>query len=243
VVKQARAAWRLARATLHAVHGAAIVAWRFPRLDEAGRQRHIAWWSAKLLRVLGLELAIHGAPTSRSAMIVANHVSWLDIAAIHASAPHARFVSKADVLAWPLLGAMVRGAGTLFIERDRKRDALRVVHQIAEALTRGETVAAFPEGTTTDGHQLLPFHANLLQAAISAGVPVQPVALRYSDAQHAVSPAANFPTTLAASLWSIVCGEGLCVTVRWLELEASAGAYRRALAQRLQATIGEALGG
>jgi 1-acyl-sn-glycerol-3-phosphate acyltransferase len=243
VVKQARAAWRLARATLHAVHGAAIVAWRFPRIDEAGRQRHIAWWSAKLLRVLGLELAIHGAPTSRSAMIVANHVSWLDIAAIHASAPHARFVSKADVLAWPLLGAMVSGAGTLFIERDRKRDALRVVHQIAEALTRGETVAAFPEGTTTDGHQLLPFHANLLQAAISAGVPVQPVALRYSDARHAVSPAANFPTTLAVSLWSIVCGEGLCVTVRWLELEASAGADRRALAQRLQATIGEALGG
>jgi 1-acyl-sn-glycerol-3-phosphate acyltransferase len=241
VVRQARAAWRLARATLHAVHGAAIVAWRFPRIDEAGRQRHIAWWSAKLLRVLGLELAIHGAPTSRSAMIVANHVSWLDIAAIHASAPHARFVSKADVLAWPLLGAMVRGAGTLFIERDRKRDALRVVHRMAESLARGETVAVFPEGTTTDGHTLLPFHANLLQAAVSAGAPVQPVALRYSDARHAVSPAANYPTTLAASIWSIASADGLRVSVAWIAPSETAGADRRALAQGLQQAIARRL--
>lgn len=240
---QARAAWRLARATLHAAHGAAIVAWRFPRIDEAGRQRHIAWWSAKLLRVLGLELVTHGAPTPRSAMIVANHVSWLDIAAIHASAPHARFVSKADVLGWPMLGKMVRGAGTLFIERDRKRDALRVVHQVAEALARGETVAVFPEGTTSDGHGVLPFHANLLQASISAGAPVQPLALRYSDAHHAVSPAANFPTTLAASLWSIVCGEALCVTVRWLGVVESEGVERRTLAAQLRYVIDGALPG
>lgn len=236
-----RAAWRLARAALHAAHGAALVAWRFPRIDEAGRQHYIGWWSAKLLRVLGLKLVTVGAPSPQPAMVVANHVSWLDIAAIHASAPHARFVSKADVLAWPMLGAMVRGAGTLFIERDRKRDALRVVHQVAEALQRGETVAVFPEGTTTDGHQLLPFHANLLQAAIACAAPVQPVALRYSDARHAISPAANFPTTLAASVWSIVCAEGLCVTVRWQALVQSAGAERRALALRLHTVIGEAL--
>jgi 1-acyl-sn-glycerol-3-phosphate acyltransferase len=241
MVKQARAAWRLARATLHAAHGAAIVAWRFPRIDESGRQRHIAWWSAKLLRVLGLELVTHGAPTSSAAMIVANHVSWLDIAAIHASAPHARFVSKADVLAWPLLGKMVRGAGTLFIERDRKRDALRVVHRMAESLARSETVAIFPEGTTTDGHTLLPFHANLLQAAVSVGAPVQPVALRYSDDRHPVSPAANYPTTLAASLWSIACADGLRVRVAWLALWETAGADRRQLAQGLHQAIARRL--
>jgi 1-acyl-sn-glycerol-3-phosphate acyltransferase len=237
----ARAFWRLARATLHAAHGAAIVAWRFPRIDEAGRQRHIAWWSAKLLRVLGLQLSTHGAPAPRSVMIVANHVSWLDIAAIHASAPHARFVSKADVLAWPLLGAMVRGAGTLFIERDRKRDALRVVHRMAESLARGETVAVFPEGTTTDGHTLLPFHANLLQAAVSAGAPVQPVALRYSDARHAVSPAANYPTTLAASMWSIASADGLRVNVAWIAPSETAGADRRELAHGLQQAIARRL--
>lgn len=241
MVKQGRAAWRLARATLHAAHGAALVAWRFPRIDEAGRQGYIAWWSAKLLRVLGLELATDGAPASRAVMVVANHVSWLDIAAIHASAPHARFVSKADVLAWPLLGKMVRGAGTLFIERDRKRDALRVVHRMAESLARGETVAVFPEGTTTDGHTLLPFHANLLQAAVSVGAPVQPVALRYSDDRHAVSPAANYPTTLAASLWAIACADGLRVSVTWLAAWETEGVDRRRLAQGLQQAIGRRL--
>jgi 1-acyl-sn-glycerol-3-phosphate acyltransferase len=117
------------------------------------------------------------------------------------------------------------------------------VHQVAEALARGETVAVFPEGTTTDGHQLLPFHANLLQAAISAGVPVQPVALRYSDAEHAVSPAANFPTTLAASLWSIVCGEGLCVAVRWMGMVESEGVERRRLAVQLRGEVAKGLGG
>jgi 1-acyl-sn-glycerol-3-phosphate acyltransferase len=234
-------AWRLTRATLHAAHGAAIVAWRFPRIDEAGRQAHIRWWSAKLLRVLGLRASVHGEPAREAVLVVANHVSWLDIAAIHAVAPHVRFVSKADVLGWPMIGKMVRGAGTLFIERDRKRDALRVVHQVAEALARGETVAVFPEGTTTDGHALLPFHANLLQAALAARVPVQPLALRYSDAHHAVSPAATFPTTLAASLWSIACAEGLHVRLRWLQVHEPAGQERRALAAALRERIAAAL--
>ena len=96
--------------------------------------------------------------------------------------PQARFVSKADVRHWPLLGWLVDAAGTLYIERERKRDAMRVVHQMAEALAAGDMVAVFPEGTTGDGRALLPFHANLLQAAIAAGAPVQPVALRFSDA-------------------------------------------------------------
>jgi 1-acyl-sn-glycerol-3-phosphate acyltransferase len=244
-LRQARAAWRLAHATLHAAHGAAIVAWRFPRIDEAGRRHHIAWWSAKLLRVLGLELVTHGAPTRGAAMIVANHVSWLDIAAIHASAPHARFVSKADVLSWPMLGRMVRGAGTLFIERDRKRDALRVVHQMAEALARGETVAVFPEGTTSDGHGVLPFHANLLQAAISARAPVQPVSLRYSDGDGAVSAAAEYvgDTTLPQSLWRIAAAKGLRVQVGWLLEVGGDAADRRALAALLRQRIEQGLNG
>ena len=74
--------------------------------------------------------------------------------------------------------------GTLFIERERKRDALRVVHQIAAALRAGDIVAVFPEGTTGDGRDVLPFHANLLQAAIATGAPVQPVVLRYRDARR-----------------------------------------------------------
>ena len=158
---------------------------------------------------------------------------------MHAVAPQARFVSKADVLAWPLLGWLIRNAGTLFIERERKRDALRVLHQVAEALQAGDTVAVFPEGTTGDGATLLPFHANLLQSAIATGTPVQCVAIRYSDPAHRFSPAAQFlgETTLLQSVWRILSASGLRVHVDLLPPQGARHADRRALAEHLRAQI------
>ena len=127
----------------------------------------------------------------------------------------------------------------MFIERERKRDALRVVHQVAESLQAGETVAVFPEGTTGDGHRLLPFHANLLQAAIATGTPVQCVVLCYSDALHPVSPAVQFlgETTLLQSIWRMVSAQGLRVRVDLLDPQGTRHADRRALAQHLRAQI------
>ena len=186
------ASWRLLRATLHVLHGMLVMT-RFPALDAAGRHECIRWWSAGLVRAMGLTLQVSGTPRPGATLIVANHISWLDIAAIHAAAPHARFVSKADVLSWPLLGWLIRNAGTLFIERERKRDAVRVVHAVAEALKAGDTVAVFPEGTTSSGAELLPFHANLLQAAVATATPVQPVVLRFSDPHGPFSPAVPAP--------------------------------------------------
>jgi 1-acyl-sn-glycerol-3-phosphate acyltransferase len=232
-------AWRLARVMLHALHGLAIIVLRFGAYDAARRQARIRWWSAKLLRLIGLSLHAHGTPRPGAKLVVANHVSWLDIAALHAVMPEARFVSKADVKHWPLIGRLVAGAGTLFIEREKKRDALRVVHQMAEALRAGDTVAVFPEGTTGDGRTLLPFHANLLQAAIAGATPIQPVVLRFFDARHAISPLAEFlgETTLAQSAWRLVCARGLNVEVQVLEAQASAHGDRRALAERLRQEI------
>jgi len=173
---------------------------------------------------------------------VSNHVSWLDILVINAVHP-VRFVSKADVRAWPLIGWLVACAGTLFIERERKRDALRVVHQVAEALKEGQTVALFPEGTTSLGDGLLPFHANLLQAAIATATPLQPVALAFADADHDPSPAAAYvgDTHLLASLWAIVTAADLRARVQWLSPEAAGHADRRLLAQHLRERIGVAL--
>ena len=152
----------------------ACTGWRssccaFRSYSAAQRHARIQWWSAKLLRLMGIALHAHGTPRPGAKLVVSNHVSWLDIAAIHAVIPEAHFVSKADVKHWPLVGRLVAGAGTLFIEREKKRDALRVVHQMAEALKAGDTVAVFPEGTTGDGRTLLPFHANLLHAAVTHG--------------------------------------------------------------------------
>jgi 1-acyl-sn-glycerol-3-phosphate acyltransferase len=238
-----RAAWRLSRAVLHVLHGMALVALRWPSLDAAGRCQRIAWWAGKLLRLMGVELQAQGLFRPGASLLVANHVSWLDILAVHAVCPQARFVSKADVRHWPLVGWMVAAVGTLFIERERKRDALRVVHQVAEALRSGDTVAVFPEGTTGAGHDLLPFHANLLQAAIATGTPVQPVALRYSQPGHPVSPAVAWvgESTLGQSLWAIACADGLVVRVQALPPEASVHADRRALAEHLRQQLAEAL--
>jgi 1-acyl-sn-glycerol-3-phosphate acyltransferase len=238
------APWRLARAVLHLLLGMAVMA-MFPLLDAAGRHARIRWWSAGLLRAMGLTAQVSGTPRPGATLIVANHVSWLDIAAIHAAAPHARFVSKADVLGWPLLGWLIRNAGTLFIERERKRDAVRVVHAVAEALKAGDTVAVFPEGTTGAGPELLPFHANLLQAAVAAATPVQPVVLRYFDEQHATSPVVEYvgDTTLAQSVWRVACARGLGVSVQVLAAQGTAHADRRRLAERLRQTIAAELPG
>lgn len=229
--------WRLARALLHLVHGMAVMAVYFRGLDAAGRRRRIQWWSARLLQLLGIDVQARGAARSGATLVVANHVSWLDIAAIHAVAPQVRFVSKADVRHWPFIGWLVAGAGTLFIERASKRDALRVVHQVADALRGGDVVAVFPEGTTGAGPVLLPFHANLLQAAIATDTPVQPVVLRFHEPGQAFSGTVEFvgPTSLVQSVWRIVCARGLCVQLDWLSPHSTAHADRR----RLAATLGE----
>lgn len=224
-------AWRLLRTVAHVLHGT-WVAWReFGAASEAVRCAHIQWWSAKLLHVLGVQLRPMGRFEAGPQLIVANHISWLDIAAIHAVCPQARFVSKSDVKEWPLLGWLIGSAGTLFIERASKRDALRVVHQMAAALQAGDTVAVFPEGTTGTGHTLLPFHANLLQAVLPGATPVQPVVLRYAEPGHAVSPAVAFvgDTTLVGSIWSVVCARGLSVEVEVLPRQPSEGLDRRAV--------------
>ena len=230
------AGFRLARLSVHLLHGMAVMALRFPSLDEAGRQARIGWWSAGVLRAMGVALHVTGAARPGATLLLANHVSWLDIAALHAAVPHARFVSKADVLRWPLLGWLIRGAGTLFIERERKRDALRVVHAMAEALQAGQTVAVFPEGTTGEGPELLPFHANLLQAAIATATPIQPAVLRFSDPTHRFSPAVAYvgDTTLLQSLWRVATARGLEAHVALLLPAGSAHADRRALAETLR---------
>jgi len=238
-----RALWRLLRVGVHGVHGLLVVLLRFPALDARAREARIRWWAAKMLRMFGITLDVRGRFRPGAKMVVANHVSWLDILAVHAACPEARFVSKAEVRQWPLVARLVDAARTIYLERERARDALRVVHHAAEALAAGDTVAVFPEGTVNDGHALLPFHGNMLQAAIATDVPVQPVALRYADAHADPSPAALFTgdITLTRTLWWLAAAEGLTVRVKVLTPVQTAHADRRALAESLRAQIAAAL--
>jgi 1-acyl-sn-glycerol-3-phosphate acyltransferase len=238
-----RAWWRLGRFVLEALRAMFVCAVVFPFLNPAQRMRQVGLWASRTLAALGVGVDVQGQPRSGPVLLTANHVSWLDILAIDAVHP-VRFVSKADVRHWPVMGWMIECGGTLFIERERKRDAMRVVHQVAQALHAGETVAVFPEGTTSDGTGLLPFHANLLQAAISTETPVQAIALRYRDAHEPVSQAVAYigETTLAQSLWMIAMAQGLRVSVVLLEVQGTRHLDRRALAQRLRLEIAASLG-
>ena len=233
------ASWRLAGVVCRVFQGLWLAGMRMPGLDAAGRQAIVQSWSIRMLRTLGVEVRTAGTPHAGAVLFVANHVSWLDIPALHASAPQARFVSKAAIAHWPLLGSLARAGGTLFIERERKRDALRVVHEVADALRGSDAIAVFPEGTTGAGDTVLPFHANLLQAAITTGVSVQPVVLRYSEPGQRFSVAARYigATTLVESLMKVAQARGMVVHVEFLSPEAPGELDRRTLAARLHDRI------
>lgn len=241
--RRLRAVARLVRAVGHGLRGLATVLFEFPRLDVAARRERIRRWSIGLLRALGVGLDVRGEPMQGGGLVVANHVSWLDIMVVHAVLPQARFVSKADVRGWPLISRLVDSAETIYLERERKRDALRVVHAVADVLKEGGTVAFFPEGTTSTGHDAMPFHANLLQPAIATGALVQPVALRFSDRLHAVSLSFEFigATTLAESLWRTACADGGVARAVFLAPRSAAGADRRSLAAELRADVAAGL--
>ena len=163
-------------------------AWRrsvllFPWLTQSSRDRHVQAWARTLLKRLDVELKIVGTPPREGPLLlVSNHISWVDIVALHAAC-HCRFVAKADVKRWPLIGILATGGGTLYVQRESRRDAMRVVHRMAQALETATSLQCFPEGTTGDGESVLPFHANLIQAAIAADSPVQPVAIQFVDAK------------------------------------------------------------
>jgi 1-acyl-sn-glycerol-3-phosphate acyltransferase len=238
-VKLLRACGRAARVIAHIFGGLATIMFRFPRMAQAQRDLRVQAWATEMLARLGVRLVVHGtAPVNGPVLLVSNHISWLDIVVLHA-ARHCRFVSKSDVRNWPLIGQLATGAGTLYVERRSRRDAMRVVHAMAQALRDGEILAIFPEGTTGDGDVLLPFHANLLQAAISTNVPIQPVALRFVDAQGQISQAASYigDESLVGSLWRTLCTPGIVTHVRFGTAESAQGRDRRGWARDLWAEV------
>jgi 1-acyl-sn-glycerol-3-phosphate acyltransferase len=235
-----RAAWRLFRVLLHALAGWLTIVLVFPRLPQLQRNARVQAWAGKMLAILGVRLQLRGEPpVAGPTLLVANHLSWLDILVMHA-ARHCRFVSKADVKHWPLVGTLATGAGTLYIERESRRDAMRVVHHVAESLAAQEIVAVFPEGTTTDGTRLLPFHGNLIQAPIAAQAPVQPVGLSYLDAATGLpsrGPLYIDDDTLVGSLWRTLTAEPIVAVVHFGTPQFAQGRDRRAWAADLREAV------
>ena len=159
-------AFRKLRLVFHLLRGMVIVALRFSHVTPARRAGMTRRWSIKMLRICGMRLVVHndGARLDASALVVGNHVSWLDIYAVNAWRP-TPFVSKAEVRQWPVVGWLAEKLDTVFLQREKRTEAMRIMHEMAERLRTGGLMCVFPEGTTSDGQELLPFHANLFQAA------------------------------------------------------------------------------
>lgn len=239
-VKVFTAIWLLMRGGAHIARGWWTIRTRFPQLSQPEREAEVQRWAAGFLRVWRIDLQVHGAPPKDGPlMLVANHISWLDILVLHA-AGFCRFVAKSDIKGWPVIGHMATQAGTLYIERESRRDALRVVHHMRDALLRGEVVGVFPEGTTSDGQSLLPFHANLIQAAVSAAAPVLPVALEFVDTrsgQISLAPIYIGDQTLAGSVWRTLTTPGTRAVVSYGAPQSPQGRERREWAADLRTSV------
>ena len=177
------------------------------------------------------------------ALLVANHISWLDIFVINSMTPH-RFVAKSDIRNWPLIGWLCARTGTIFIARGRLRDVRRIFEDLVASIRGNEHVAFFPEGTTAGQGALLPFHANLFEAALDAKAAILPCALRYLDAGGELHPAVDFvgDMSFAESLLAILRGSDITAYLKVLPLIDTAGAHRRELADASRAVIAAALG-
>lgn len=232
------------RVMFHLLKGLGIGAFVFPLIDASNRERHIKKWSAGLLAILRVQVELRGAVEPvQCALIVANHVSWLDIFVINSLHP-CRFVAKADIRSWPALGWLSEKAGTIFIARGKQREVRRVYEGLVASLQTGERIAFFPEGTTAAQGTLLPFHPNLFEAAIEARVPVQPYAVRYVDEQGKLHNAADFigDMTFVDSILLIMKARQMTAQLVLLPAIDTTAMHRRDLSQLAREAISETLG-
>jgi 1-acyl-sn-glycerol-3-phosphate acyltransferase len=238
-----RLAWRLARVIVHLLAGLATCALVFPwasrRLRDAATRR----WSRRLLAICNVRVeAAPGSAALEHALFVANHVSWLDIFVLNSLHP-CRFVAKAEIRKWPLLGWLAAAAGTVFIARGNRRELRHIFKGIVSVLEQGERVAFFPEGTVGAQGSVLPFHANLFEAAIDADVALQPCALAYLDEAGGWHRGVDYTgdVTFTDSIVTILKGPPVRARVACLAPLEGTGAHRRELAQAAQDAIQAAL--
>ncbi len=235
--------FRVTRLLLHIISGLVQSAF-YPHVSQSVQKRMAQKWSVGLLAILCIRLRFSGTlPEAKDQpiMLVANHVSWLDVYSLNTVCP-ARFVAKSEIRKWPLLGWFSQNVGTLFIERAKRRDTARINQDIGNALTLGDRVAVFPEGTTGDGTILQHFHASLLQSAVAVEALLYPVAIRYYDVSGEVSKAAAYVSiSLLESLRQILQQPWIDVELIFPDPVNSNGKNRRELARITEQAIANAL--
>jgi 1-acyl-sn-glycerol-3-phosphate acyltransferase len=216
----------------------------FARLHRRGeRLDHwaIRMWSAGLMRVFGFRLKRYGTPLPGGVLFVANHVSWIDITLMHSQRVMG-FVAKAEIARWPLIGWLAGRGGTIYHHRGNNESLHGVMHQMVQRLQSGLAVGVFPEGRTLGGAGLGVFHARIFQPAVLAGVPAQPVALKYGLRGNAQTAVAFGPKeSFLANFLRLLGDAPRIAEVHFLEPIAVAEDGRRRMAETCRERIVEAM--
>ncbi len=193
-------------------------------------------WARASLRIMGVRLDVAGPPPRQRHLIVANHIGYLDILVLAALFP-GRFVAMHEIARWPLLGWMARSAGTLFVNRERKRDVLAVGPEMEATLANGVSVVLFPEGSAGAGNEVRAFKTPLFEGAVRNAIPCLAVSLHYSTPRDPWAPAWTVcwwgGMNLWLHLWRFLKLRGVTARVRW-SAEAVTAADRKHLAQELR---------
>ena len=232
-------AFRLFRLALAMIWAFVVALCLFPICRNATRQRLKAGAARRVVNSLGVRLDPDLTEAVPGALIVANHISWIDIFIINAVLP-AAFVSKEEVRHWPLVGLLAARSETVFLRRGSRGHARIINQQVADILANGNYVAVFPEGTTTDGTHLLHFHAALIQPALAASRPVLPVAISYweADGSRSLAPGYVGDISLAQCLGAIIGRKSLVARVVACPALGVHGENRRQVAALAREAIG-----
>ena len=225
--------------------GLFLTALVFPLIGWPRKRRIIRLWSGFLLRTLGVRLVVKNAPPEPNlrGVMVSNHSSWVDIFAAN-SVQAVRFISKSEVRDWPVLGALVTFAGTLYVERGNRSRINQTNEEIRAAVEGGDLVGFYPEGTTTDGTHLLPFKTNLFEPAVRFGMTVYPVAVTYRVG-GAPPPFASYAgdTTFGQSFVQLLLARGVEAQIAYgAPIDARQFANRADLALAAQEAIAHMTG-
>lgn len=198
----------------------------------------VKWWLGRIPRIIGMQVTVTGEPVEGAVLMVANHISWLDIALLGGVA-NPRFLSKAEVRNWPVIGWLADKSGTLFITRGKAGAAAQASATILQAMQGGRAVLLFPEGTTTTGNDVRTFHARLFAPVFDANVPVQPVALRYPGSDKLTNPLIPYVDhqSLINNLNAILGEKELNAEVHFLPLIYPQGLDRKNLAAQAEEQV------
>lgn len=206
---------------LHTLYGVFVASIILPRLDPQQRNRAISRWSASLLDLLNIRVVAEGVVPQQvlsNTMFIANHISWVDIHALN-SIHTSRFIAKSEIRQWPVFGFFATSVNTLFIDREKRHEAGKIVDTTRKALQAGDCICFFPEGTTTDGTEVKPFKGSLLQAAIEAKSEVRPFSVHYPDAEDGINTEMSYwgEMSLIESIRNVIRQKQATVVLRFAE--------------------------